>query len=60
MADALVAYMERYLNNRSGIVTLIKIKEVVDQLAKAAGAIERVAKVVQSIAAKEPDVVTRS
>jgi hypothetical protein len=32
MADALVAYMERYFNIRSGIVTLIKIKEVVDQL----------------------------
>jgi hypothetical protein len=39
MADVL-AVLEEYFNSRSGIVTLIKIKEVVDQLEKAATATE--------------------
>ena len=52
LADALIAHLQRYFNSRSGIVTVIKIKEVVDQLEKAAGATERVTNVVQSIAAK--------
>jgi len=40
-------------NNGTDVVTMIKIKEVVDQLESAADAFERVANVIQSIAAKE-------
>ena len=36
MADTLIPHLQRYFNSRSGIVTVIKIKEVVDQLEKAA------------------------
>jgi uncharacterized protein len=46
------------LNNDGDLRTMIKIKEVVDQLEAAADAFERVANVVQSIAAKSPDAVS--
>jgi uncharacterized protein len=54
LADAMYrALLARVFDSGSDVVTMIKIKEVVDQLEKAADAFERVANVVQSIAAKE-------
>jgi uncharacterized protein len=54
LADALYrALLAQVFDSDSDVVTMIKIKEVVDQLEKAADAFERVANVVQSIAAKE-------
>lgn len=54
LADALYrALLAQVFDSGSDVVTMIKIKEVVDQLEKAADAFERVANVVQSIAAKE-------
>jgi len=54
LADALYrTLLAEVFNSGSDVVTMIKIKEVVDQLEKAADAFERVANVVQSIAAKE-------
>jgi uncharacterized protein len=45
--------LAQVFDSGSDVVTMIKIKEVVDQLERAADAFERVANVVQSIAAKE-------
>jgi predicted phosphate transport protein (TIGR00153 family) len=54
LADAMYrALLARVFDSGSDVVTMIKIQEVVDQLEKAADAFERVANVVQSIAAKE-------
>jgi uncharacterized protein len=54
LADALYrALLAQVFDSGSDVVTMIKIKEVVDQLERAADAFERVANVVQSIAAKE-------
>lgn len=54
LADALYrALLAQVFDSGSDVVTMIKIKEVADQLEKAVDAFERVANVVQSIAAKE-------
>jgi predicted phosphate transport protein (TIGR00153 family) len=54
LADAMYrALLAQIFDSGSDVVTMIKIKEVVDQLEKAADAFERVANVIQSIAAKE-------
>jgi uncharacterized protein len=47
------ALLADLFNSGSDVITMIKIKEVVDQLESAADAFEHVANVVQSIAAKE-------
>jgi uncharacterized protein len=53
-ADAVYrALLADLFNSGSDVITMIKIKEVVDQLESAADAFEHVANVVQSIAAKE-------
>jgi uncharacterized protein len=54
LADALYrALLANVFDSGSDVVTMIKIKEIVDQLERAADAFERVANAVQSIAAKE-------
>jgi predicted phosphate transport protein (TIGR00153 family) len=53
-ADAVYrALLAKLFDSELDVVTMIKIKEVVDELESAADAFEQVANVVQSIAAKE-------
>ena len=47
------ALLAKLFDSELDVVTMIKIKEVVDELESAADAFEQVANVVQSIAAKE-------
>jgi uncharacterized protein len=49
------ALLAKLFDSDLDVVTMIKIKEVVDELESAADAFEQVANVVQSIAAKSPD-----